>query len=109
MRKKALNQEEREILVINWFQIRIQHDNENVASMYEIAKGIGMSPSSHLTRILLNMVDKGTLEVRPLNRNGRFEDSRGYMLKSGTFQRVPKQQRTIQIKSKFGVEQMEMF
>lgn len=91
MRKKALSKEEREILVINWFQIRLQHDNAEYASMYEIAKGIGMSPSSHLARILLWMVDKGTLDTRPLGKNGRFESSRGYMLKHGTFARVPRQ------------------
>lgn len=91
MRKKALSKEEREILVINWFQIRLQHDNYEYASMYEIAKGIGMSPSSHLTRILSWMVDKGTLDTRPLGKSGRFESSRGYMLKNGTFGRVPRQ------------------
>ena len=91
MRKKALSKEDREILVINWFQIRLQHDNAEYASMYEIAKGIGMSPSSHLTRVLLWMVDKGTLDTKPLGKTGRFESSRGYMLKNGTFARVPRQ------------------
>lgn len=101
MRKKALSKEEREILVINWFQIRLQHDNEAIASMYEIAKGIGMSPSSHLTRILDGMVAKGILTSEPLNRKGRFENSRGYRLKEGTFKRIPKQQ----IKFTFGKPQ----
>lgn len=91
MRKKALKKEEREILVINWFQIRLQHDNENYVSMYEIARGLGMSPSSHLTRILLWMVEREVLDTKPLGKNGRFESSRGYMLKNGTFARLPKQ------------------
>lgn len=109
MRKKAFHHEEREIMVINWFQIRIQHDNEDVASMYAIAKGIGMSPSSHLTRILLGMVEKGILTVEPLKKDGRFESSRGYRLKRGTYKRIPQQPRQITIKSKNGIEQMEMF
>lgn len=91
MRKKALLPEEREEQVITWFEIRFQHDNHDYASMYEIARGIGMSPSSHLTRILSWMVDKGTLDTRPLGKSGRFESSRGYMLKNGTFGRVPRQ------------------
>lgn len=91
MRKKALSKAEREIMVINWFQIRLQHDNQNYASMYEIARGIGMSPSDHLTRILLWMVEREVLDAKPLGRSGRFESSRGYMLKNGTFARLPKQ------------------
>lgn len=91
MRKKALSKEEREIMVINWFQIRLQHDNGEYASMYAIAKGIGMSPSSHLTRILHWMVERGVLDTKPLGKSGRFESSRGYMLKHGTFKRLPKQ------------------
>ena len=109
MRIKALRREEREILVINWFQIRIQHDNEDYASMYEIARGLGMSPSSHLTNILSGMVEKGILDDRPLSKNGRFESSRGYMLKKGTFKRIPKQPRSITINSSKGQTQMELF
>lgn len=109
MRKKALRTEEREILVINWFQIRIENNNKDYASMYEIARGLGMSPSSHLTRILRGMVGKGILDTEPLDRNGRFESSRGYMLKNGTFARVPKQPRKITINSRKGTTQMELF
>jgi len=95
-------------LVINWFQIRIQHDNENYASSYEIAKGVGVSPSSKFRKILGDMVVKGALDTKPLERSGRW-DGRGYMLVSGTYQRVPKQQRTILVKSAKGLSQMELF
>lgn len=91
MRKKALSKQEREILVINWFKIRLQHDNKNYASMYEIARGLGMSPASHLTRILQWMVEREVLDTKPLGKNGRFEGSRCYMLKNGTFARLPEQ------------------
>lgn len=108
MRKKALSKEEREILVINWFQIRLQHDNHEYASMYAIAKGMGMSPSSHLTRILHWMVERGTLDTKPLGKAGRFESSRGYMLKNGTFERVPRQPRMLTINSAKGSTQLEL-
>lgn len=90
MRKKALLVKEREIQVINWFVIRLQHDNENMATSYEIARGLGMSPSSHLRNILNGMVDKEMLTSQVLEKSGRFQ-GRGYMLKKGTFQRPPKQ------------------
>lgn len=98
-RKKALRVEEREIQVINWFAIRIQHDNEDYATMYEIAGGLGMSPSSHLNRILLGMVKKESLERVQIERSGRWTGW-GYKLKSGTFQRPPKQES--KIKFSFG-------
>lgn len=107
MRKKALRIEEREIQVINWFAIRIQHDNENYATMYEIAGGLGMSPSSHLARILNGMVEKESLEKVEHVKTGRFQGW-GYKLKEGTFQRPPKQYRTITVKSSRGLEQMEL-
>jgi len=108
MRKKALSHEEREILVVNWFAIRIQNDNESYASLYEIARGLGMSPSSHLRNIVHGMVDKGILDSKLMQRSGRW-DGRGYMLVRGSYQRIPKQQRTIAVKSKNGIERLEMF
>lgn len=108
MRKKALTIEEREIQVINWFAIRIQHDNEDYATMYEIAGGLGMSPSSHLAKILNGMVDKETLEKLEHVKSGRFPGW-GYKLREGTFQRPPKQNRLLTVNSSRGSIQMEMF
>lgn len=97
MRKKHLNNEEREIQVINWFAIRIQQDNEAYATMPEIARGLGMSPSNHLTIILNGLVGKGSLEKVVHNKAGRQlpngQQSWGYKLVEGTFQRPPKQDR----------------
>lgn len=107
MRKKALTMHDREILVINWFAIRIQHDNEDMASMSEIARGLGMSPSSHLRKILNHMVEVGALEQLELIRPGRWKGW-GYKLKSGTLQRPEK--RTIPINFTVrGIKQQEMF
>lgn len=108
MRKKALTIEEREIQVINWFAIRIQHDNDDYATSYEIAGGLGMSPSTHFSKILNGMVEKGTLDCKPMPKQGRFPSRRGYMLVEGTFQRPPKQTRTIKFTYR-GISQMELF
>lgn len=109
MRKKSLTKDERKIQIINWFAFRIQHDNESPASSYEIAKGLGLSPSTHLNKIIAELVEDQALESVPLNRAGRWLSSRGYMLKKGTFQRPPKQKRALVINSARGTEQMEMF
>jgi hypothetical protein len=106
MKKKALKPEEREIQVINWFAIRIQHDNDNMASLSEIASGLGLSPSSHLRAILENMVTRDMLECATLERPGRWI-GRGYMLKRGTFQRPQKQTVKINFTVK-GIRQMEL-
>ena len=106
MRQKALSTEEREIQVINWFAIRIQHDNKDYATLYEIAKGIGLSPSTHLRLIVSGMVIKGLLHVKDLPKTGRWF-RRGYMLKSGSFQRPHKQQVKINFTVN-GVKQMEL-
>ncbi len=107
MRRKALTIEEREIQVISWFAFRLQHDNEAMASLSEIAEGLGLSPSSHLRKILDGLVAKGSLDKLPLSRPGRW-DGWGYNLKEGTFQRPPKQKRTLKINSAKGT-QMELF
>lgn len=106
MRKKALNREEREIQVINWFAIRIQHDNEDYATMYEIAGGLGMSPSSHLANILNGMVETGSLDKVEHVKTGRFQGW-GYKLKEGTFQRPQKQTIRVNFMVK-GTRQMEL-
>jgi len=106
MRRKALKSTEREIMVINWFAIRIQHDNEDIASMSEIARGIGVSPSTKLRKILDHMVDIGALTSHELVRPGRWV-GRGYMLKSGTFQRPAKQTIALNFTIR-GIKQMEL-
>jgi hypothetical protein len=106
MRKKALKREEREIQVINWFAIRIQHDNEDIASVSEIARGIGVSPSSKLRKILDHMVEIGALSTSELVRPGRWK-GRGYMLQAGTFQRPEKQTIKLNFTQK-GIKQMEL-
>ena len=108
MREKHLTSKEREIQVINWFAIRIQHDNTDSATMYEVAGGLGMSPSSHLTKLLNGLCDKGSLTFEEIQKAGRWA-GRGYRLAEGTFQRPPQQKREITVNSRKGTIQMEMF
>jgi len=106
MRRKALKSTEREIMVINWFAIRIQHDNDDYASIYQIAGGLGMSPSSHLSRIVNELVNEDKLESSTLERSGRWAGW-GYRLKRGTFQRPTRETIPLKFHSK-GVAQMEL-
>jgi len=106
LKRKALNRDERAMQVIAWFGIRIQHENEEMASMAEIARGLGLEPSSHLRSILTGLVLDGSLVAEKIQRPGRWEGV-GYMLKSGTFQRPVKQTRAIQF-TVSGVKQLEL-
>ena len=107
MRKRSLTKDEREVQIINWFAIRVQHENEDYATMYQIARGLGLVPSSHITAILKGMVSDGALEDKTLERAGRFIDTKGYRLKSGTFQRPQRQ--TVRINFTVnGIKQMEL-
>jgi len=107
MRKRSLHREEREAQIINWFAIRIQHDNEDYATMYQIARGMGLTPSSHITSILKGMVEKGSLEEKLLSKSGRFDTTKGYKLKEGSFQRPAKQTIRMNFTVK-GIKQMEL-
>jgi hypothetical protein len=77
MRKKYLTKDEREIQIIQWFAERIRVDNWRSASMYEIARGLGMSPSSHLARLIIPLVDNGTILKVKRKKSGRW-DGWGY-------------------------------
>lgn len=106
MRKKALTKGERQIQIVTWFAIRIQHDNDEYASMSEIAEGLGVSPSSKLRKIIDDIVPT-KLEKVQLKRPGRW-DGWGYRLARGTFELPKKKQRELKITFR-GVSQMELF
>jgi len=107
VRKKALTKDERKIQIVTWFAIRIQDDNDEYASVYEIAGGLGMSPSSHLSKIVKELVNEDKLEGTALERSGRWAGW-GYRLKRGTFQRPTRATIPLKFHSK-GIAQMEMF
>lgn len=107
MRKKALKKEERKIQVINWFAIRIQHDNDRFATANEIAKGMGLAPSQKLRNWLYEMVAEGSLHAVEVQKQGRWKGW-GFMLAEGTFQRPKKQTREIKFTHR-GISQLELF
>ena len=106
MRKKALTKEQRQIQIVTWFAIRIQHDNDDYASMSEIAGGLGVSPSSKLRKIIDDIVPTKIEKVQ-IKRPGRW-DGWGYRLARGTFELPKKKQRELKINHS-GISQMEIF
>jgi hypothetical protein len=107
MKYKALDRAGRKATIVQWFAIRIQHDNHAYATSYSIAKGLGLSASGKLRDILNEMVEDGTLVKVDHHKAGRMKGS-GYMLAESTYAAPPK--KTIVIKKRGAVVgQMEMF
>ena len=77
MRRKSLTKEERQVQILQYFTERIRVDNWKTASIAEIAKGIGMSPSSHLRKLCEPLAADHTLIKKKLKRSGRW-DGWGY-------------------------------
>jgi len=84
MRKKAFTRDERKQMIITWFAIRVQNGNESYATMNEIARGLGMSPSSHLTRLLFELNNADRIAIRGTKRPGRWAGNE-FMLMPGTY------------------------
>lgn len=95
------------MMIITWFAVRIQHDNTNTATSYEIARGLEVSPSSHLRAILAEMVAEGQLVAMKVEKQGRWA-GQGYMLPANSYQLPLKKTRTIKITHN-GIAQLEMF
>jgi hypothetical protein len=85
MRTKSFTRDERKRQIIIWFAMRIQKGNYEYASMNAIARGLGMSPSSHLTKILFEMNNEGTIALRGVSRPGKWFGNE-FMLMPGTYQ-----------------------
>ncbi len=87
MRKKSLTKEQREIQIIQWFAARIQDHNDNsTASLAQIGRGLGLSPSSHLRSICDGLVDQNILAAKDFKRSGRWQ-GRGYRLNKSAYKR----------------------
>lgn len=48
--------------IIKWLQAKHRDEGESRSTMYEIAHGIGMRPSGHVTSILGDLVNEGLLK-----------------------------------------------
>ena len=105
MKIKALTKEDRQEQIITWFAIRMEKGIDELASMSQIAKGIGVSPSSKL-RAILDDIYPTRLEKKKIKRKGRW-DGFGYRLARGTFVKL-KSKRTITLNCSTGKEQLEL-
>jgi hypothetical protein len=107
MKKKALDRAERKASIKLWFAIRIQHDNYEYATSYNIARGLDLAASGKLRTILSEMVAEGVLESVVVRKQGRWQGN-GYRLAEGTYA-APKK-RSISINKRgAAIGQMEMF
>lgn len=104
MKTKAFSREERQAMITAWFALRIQKGNEKFATMNEIARGLGMSPSTHLQKIISGMCFKGQLMWRDRKKAGRW-DGKEFMLMEGTFKRPQPRQIALKIR---GVNQGQL-
>lgn len=87
MRKKSLTKEQRQIQIQQWFVGRVQADNDtSLASLAQIARGLGISPSSHLRSLCDSLVNDDILISETLTRSGRWQ-GRGYRLARSAFTR----------------------
>jgi len=94
-------------MIVTWFALRVQNGNENYATVNEIARGLNMSPSSHLVNILHEMMLEYKLTMRGVQKPGRWFGHE-YMLEPGTYEH-PKR-RAIPVKARGVVSaQLEMF
>jgi hypothetical protein len=92
---KKFVREERRVQVVTAFAIQIAKGEAQYWTCAQIAKKIGMVRSSHLDRILRDMVAAGMLTMRECQRPGR-QPGYEYMLTDGTYE-LPKP-RTINLK-----------
>jgi hypothetical protein len=88
VKKKAFTREERQMMVVQWFAIRIQKGNTGFATLAEIARGLDITPSSHLQKIVDGLCFQNKLMWRNHNRPGRWQ-GKEYMLYPGTY-RAPR-------------------
>ncbi len=87
MRKKSLTKEQRQIQIQQWFTGRIQEDNDtSLASLAQIARGLGLSPSSHLRSLCEALVNDDILICESFTRSGRWQ-GRGYRLSKSAYTR----------------------
>lgn len=105
--RKAFTRDERKVMVVQWFAIRVQKGNEKFATMNEIAKGIGMTPSNHLLKILKEMYENKILMQKECFRPGRWRGW-SFMLYPGTYTAPRARQIPLRMNGKeYG--QLEMF
>jgi len=103
---KALTPGERQDQIVLWFQIRLEKNIDNYATINEIAKALTLTPSSKLRKIIEAIVPS-RLEKVLVKKQGRWPGY-GYRLARGTFEYPKKKERLIVINHR-GMSQKELW
>lgn len=82
--RRSFSREHQKLRIIAMFAIEIQHGRTEHLTVNQIARKLDMARSSHLTKILLEMVEEGKLTF-VLVQSGSKWTGRAYFLKEGTF------------------------
>lgn len=107
MKRKSFPRHDRELMVVQWFAIRVQNGNLEPATMPAIARGIGLEPSSHFARILNHMAEDRKLERTEIQKPGRWKGYQ-YMLFPGTYHAPQPRQISLKIRGR-DAGQLELF
>jgi hypothetical protein len=59
--------------ILKWLQAKHREEGESRSTMYEIAHGIGMRPSGHVTSILADLVNEGLLSFEIVPHRAGWE------------------------------------
>ena len=102
---KAFSRDERKLQVKTQFAIWIQNGEEEWATLYRIARALGMSPAGSFQHILDEMVTSGILIKQAFDNPGKWETFK-YTLTPGTFQR-PTRRMLLRVSGKV-VDQLEL-
>jgi len=108
-KQKAFSRAERKSQIMGQFAIWQSKGDNEVKTMTRIARSLDMSPSQHVTDMLLEMVNEGNLAFVEREKSGRWT-ARGYYSVIRTLIAEKFLRRTISV-SKRGVAvgQLEMF
>jgi len=95
VKTKALLRADRQDQIVLWFQIRLEKGIDQYCSINQIAKGLGLAPSTKFRKMVEEITPK-RLEKIQLRRQGRWPGF-GYRLARGTFEYPKKKERLIVI------------
>jgi len=106
---KAYKRSKRKEQIINTMLILHQHENQQEATSYGLAKRLNIEPSMHLINLLNEMVEEGDLDVQYRPNPGRYP-TRFYLLAESRLITKKYSRRHISVKSRGqAVGQLEMF
>lgn len=107
MPNKAYSRAERQTMIIQTLAIDVQHGREPRCTVASMARRLGLEPSTHLRKIMNEMVEDGRLNaVSQPHRPNR--DKWVYLLPRGSYQEPRKRAIALKLNGK-SVGQLELF